>query len=81
MDGLDSTRTSRDSTATQERKEPKYNELLMTLNDLIRKANRMAMQLSSGDIELYDEAYVLISDIQFEYTEDEGESFIQVTRR
>jgi hypothetical protein len=53
----------------------------MTLNDLIRKANQMAMRLSSGDIELYDEAHVLISDIQFEYTEDEGDSFIQVTRK
>jgi hypothetical protein len=53
----------------------------MTLNDLIRKASQMAMRLSSGDIELYDEAHVLISDIRFEYTEDEGESFIQVTRK
>lgn len=53
----------------------------MTLNDLIRKAQALAMRLSSGDIELYDEAHVLISDIQFEYTDDEGEPFIQVTRK
>lgn len=42
----------------------------MTLNDLIRKAAPVAYQLSSGDVPLYDEAYVQIQDIQLNVQDD-----------
>ena len=41
----------------------------MTLNDLIRKANALAMQMSSGDIPLS-------KDIDFEIATYKGESYI-----
>lgn len=53
----------------------------MTLNDLIRKAASVAYQLSSGDIPLYDEAYVQIQDIQLNVQDDnDGEGpYVQLT--
>lgn len=51
----------------------------MTLNDLIRKAHEMGMQLSSGDVSLYDKNYVEIRDIKFDFcTDNEGEHFIRM---
>lgn len=41
----------------------------MTLNDLLRKAQALAMQLSSGDIPLSN-------DIDFEIATYKGESFV-----
>lgn len=79
MDGLDTPRTPRDSTATQERKEPGYNELLMTLNDLIRKASDMARQLSSGDVPLVCET-IPVNDMDFEFrTDEDGEQYVHIT--
>ena len=51
----------------------------MTLNDLIRKANALAMQMSSGDVDLYDEGFVQITDVRFDLLDDEDGTFIQMT--
>ena len=53
----------------------------MTLNDLIRKATSVAYQMSSGDVPLYDEAYIQIQDIQFDVQDDnDGEGpYVQLT--
>ena len=40
----------------------------MTLNDLIRKANSLAMQMTSGDVPLS-------KDIDFEFATYKGESY------
>ena len=46
----------------------------MTLNDLIRKANELAMQLSSGDVPLVTADNTLVDDITLDFhgVEDEG---------
>lgn len=48
----------------------------MTLNDLIRKANNLAMQLSSGDVPLVTED--IIDDITFDFHNEDDESYIRV---
>ena len=48
----------------------------MTLNDLIRKATRMSHKFTSGDLKLYDEAFVEITNISFEEIEDEDDGYI-----
>jgi len=49
----------------------------MTLNDLIRKANALAMQMSSGDVKLYDVDYVEIQNVDFSLQIDnDGTPFI-----
>ena len=51
----------------------------MTLTDLIRKANEMARQLSSGDVPLYDYEYdIPIKNIDLELLEDEEGPFVQM---
>ena len=51
----------------------------MTLNDLIRKANDMARQLSSGDVPLVYEA-IPVKDMNFEFCADEdGDQYIHIT--
>lgn len=42
----------------------------MTLNDLIRKAQSLAQQFSTGDIPLYDEQGVEIQDIRLTVEDD-----------
>lgn len=49
----------------------------MILNDLIRKANNMAMQLSSGDVPLVTED-TIINDITFDFHNEDDESYIRV---
>lgn len=51
----------------------------MTLNQLIQKAQSLSYQLSSGDIPLYDEAYIEIQDIRFEVITDDGDPYVQIT--
>jgi hypothetical protein len=43
----------------------------MTLNDLIRKANAMAMQLSSGDVPICHNGYEVDIDLEFHYPNNE----------
>ena len=50
----------------------------MTLNQLIQKAQNLSFQLSSGDIPLYDEAYIEIQDIRFEVITDDGDPYIRM---
>ena len=50
----------------------------MTLNDLIRKTNDMARQLSSGDVELVDEVNGVIEDVTFQFIDDEGGQRIEM---
>ena len=42
----------------------------MTLNDLIRKAQSLAQQFSTGDIPLYDGLYIEIQDIDLIVEDD-----------
>lgn len=49
----------------------------MTLNDLIRKANNLAMQLSSGDVPLVTED-TIIDDITFDFHNENDESYIRI---
>lgn len=42
----------------------------MTLNDLIRKAQSLTQQFSTGDIPLYDEQCVEIQDIRLTVEDD-----------
>lgn len=51
----------------------------MTLNDLIRKANEMARQLSSGDVPLVLEK-IPVSDMDFEFrTDEDGDQYVHIT--
>lgn len=50
----------------------------MTLNDLIRKAQALAMQLSSGDVPLVNDVGYLIEDVTFEFIDDEGIQKIEI---
>ena len=51
----------------------------MTLADLIRKAKEIDDQFNTYEIPLYDEAYVEITNVEFEAEKDEeGEWFIQM---
>lgn len=49
----------------------------MILNDLIRKANNMAMQLLSGDVPLVTED-IIIDDITFDFHNEDNESYIRI---
>lgn len=50
----------------------------MTLNDLIRKANDMARQLSSGDVPVKVN-WTPMDDVSFEFaTDDYGEQYINI---
>lgn len=50
----------------------------MTLNDLIRKANDMAIQLSSGDVPLVCET-VPVEDMDFEFRDEDGNQYVHIT--
>ena len=50
----------------------------MTLNDLIRKANDMAMQLSSGDVPLVNYNNSLLDDVTFEFIDNKGGQRIEM---
>ena len=51
----------------------------MTLNDLIRKANEMARQLSSGDVPLHLEK-IPVKDMDFDFvTDEDGDQFVEIT--
>lgn len=50
----------------------------MTLNDLIRKAQALAMQLSSGDIQLVNYNNSILDDVTFEFIDDEGGQRIEM---
>lgn len=51
----------------------------MTLNDLIRKANQMAMRLSSGDVPLVLEK-IPVEDVDFDFCTDEnGGQYVHIT--
>lgn len=51
----------------------------MTLNDLIRKAQALATQLSSGDVPLVCET-IPVEDMDFEFrTNEDGELYVHIT--
>lgn len=50
----------------------------MTLNDLLRKAQALAMQMSSGDVPIKVN-WIPMDDVTFELvTDDYGEQFINI---
>ena len=49
----------------------------MTLNDLIRKANEMAKQLSSGDEPLVWNNIPV--DMDFEFRDEDGDQYVHIT--
>ena len=51
----------------------------MTLNDLIREASQMAMQLSSGDVPLVLEG-IPVNDMEFDFrTDEDGDQYVHIT--
>lgn len=51
----------------------------MTLNDLIQKANKVAIQLSSGDVPLVCET-IPVEDMEFEFrTDEDGSQYVHIT--
>lgn len=51
----------------------------MTLNELIRKAQALAFQLSSGDVPLHLEK-IPVNDMDFEFmTDEDGEQYVEIT--
>lgn len=51
----------------------------MTLNDLIRKAQALATQLSSGDVPLVLEK-IPVKDMDFEFrTDEDGDQYVHIT--
>ena len=72
LDGLDPPGTQRDSETTKKRKEPRYNELPMTLADLIRKAREIGDQFNTYAVPLSKDGGSFDIDFEAEGSNDEG---------